>query len=90
MNFKTDIRPITEFRNKAKEILAQVKSTKRPIVVTQRGQASAVLIDIDEYQRNMEQMEIMKMIAEGEKAIQEGDFKSHVDVMKDLDKWLEE
>jgi len=40
----------TELRNNFKEALLQVKKSKKPLIITERGVATSVLINIDEYE----------------------------------------
>jgi len=56
VKFTEDIVPVTDFRNNAADILAQLLRNGRPIVLTQRGRASAVLLDVREYQRLTERL----------------------------------
>lgn len=41
---------VTKFRNNFKDTMEHVKSSKKPLVITERDVPSAVLIDIDEYE----------------------------------------
>ena len=47
LHLDTDIKPVTEFRARAAELLDQVRSTGRPLVLTQRGHSAAVLIGVE-------------------------------------------
>jgi prevent-host-death family protein len=40
----------TELRNNFKEALLQVKKSKKPLIITERGIATSVLVNIDEYE----------------------------------------
>jgi len=51
MKIKEDIRPISYVKAHAADILNQVNKTHRPIFVTQNGEAKAVLIDSDSYEK---------------------------------------
>ncbi len=90
MNLKKDIKPITDFRNNAKDILEQAHSTKRPIVITQHGKSAAVLIDIEEYQRIKDRLELLEAIARSKTDFENGKFVNHDQAMKALDKCLKE
>lgn len=57
LNFAEDILPVTDFRNNAADVLAQLSQSGRPVVLTQRGRASAVLIDVAEYQKLCDRLE---------------------------------
>ena len=54
-----DVRPITDFRNHAAEILSQVRTTKRPVVITQKGKSAAILLDAEQYEKQQELLELM-------------------------------
>ena len=85
-----DIRPVTDFRNHAAEILAQVKTTKRPVVITQKGKSTAVLVDAEHYERQQELLELLQKIAKGVKAAEEGRLIPHAQVMREVEEWLSE
>jgi prevent-host-death family protein len=46
-----DIQPMTTFRNNSAAMLAHIKATKRPMVLTVNGKAAAVVQDAEAYQR---------------------------------------
>ena len=85
-----DVRPVTDFRNHAAEILAQVKTTKRPVVITQKGKSAAVLLDVEHYERQQEMLELLQKIAKGVKAAEEGRLIPHAQVMREVEEWLSE
>lgn len=55
----TDIKPVSEFRANAAELIEQVKSSGRPLVLTQRGHSAAVVLDVAEYERMIEEIELL-------------------------------
>ncbi|HET7711299.1 MAG TPA: type II toxin-antitoxin system Phd/YefM family antitoxin [Thermoanaerobaculia bacterium] len=55
-----DIKPVSEFRANAAELIAQVKKSRRPLVLTQRGHSAAVVIDIAEYEALVEEVEVLR------------------------------
>jgi antitoxin YefM len=74
INVEEDIRPLSEFRADAAGLLAQVRRTKRALVLTQRGHTSAVVLDASEYQRLVDELELLRDIdaATGQLARGEG------------------
>ncbi|MBI9107237.1 MAG: type II toxin-antitoxin system Phd/YefM family antitoxin [Spirochaetales bacterium] len=72
MNFKEDIRPISYIKTNAADMLKRVNETHNPIVITQNGEAKAVLLDTESYQDMRNSLGILKILAEGEKAAEEG------------------
>jgi prevent-host-death family protein len=63
--------PITDLRQDSSEILKRVKSSREPLVITQRGRAAAVMLSIEEYERGENERRILRMLARGEKDIRE-------------------
>jgi len=45
-----DIQPLSTFRANAASLVQQVRETKRPLVLTQRGCSAAIVLDVDEYE----------------------------------------
>jgi antitoxin YefM len=64
-----DVKPISEFRANATTLLDQVNKTKRPLVITQHGKSSAILMDVKEYESLMDKIEMLTDIASAEEDI---------------------
>lgn len=82
--------PVTELQAKASQVLAEVRRSREPVLVTQRGRSSAVLLDVATYNEllqtveRLEQLELEKLVAEGERAVASGDVISHAEVKRKL------
>jgi len=72
MNTKQDIRPISFVKANAANMLDQVNETHRPIIITQNGEAKAVLMDTESYDSMQNAIGILKIISMGEKDIKDG------------------
>jgi len=83
-----DLTPISDFRVHAAEIMARVKKTRRPVILTQRGRSTAVLEDVREYERRAERLDLLEAILEGLRAAERGQVVSHTKAMAELDKVL--
>jgi antitoxin YefM len=77
IRFSEDIRPLSEFRANAAAFVEQVQSTRRPIVLTQRGRGAAVLLDVNEYERLVERAEVLEDIRVAEEQIARGEGVEH-------------
>lgn len=64
-----DVKPISEFRANATNLINQVNKTKRPLVITQHGKSSAVLLDVGEYEALLDKIELLSDLAEAEEDI---------------------
>ena len=74
MNTKQDIRPISFVKANAANMLDQVNETHRPIIITQNGEAKAVLMDTESYDSMQNAIGLLKLISMGEKDVKNGKF----------------
>jgi prevent-host-death family protein len=51
LDITKDIQSLTNFRRKSRELLEEMKKSKRPVVLTVNGKAEAVVQDAESYQR---------------------------------------
>lgn len=77
--FSQDIRPLSEFRANAAAFIEHVRSTHRPLVLTQHGRGAAVLLDVTEYERLIEQIELLQEVQTAERQLAEGRGVDHAD-----------
>ncbi len=88
LNLANDIKPISYIKSHTAEMIRQVGDNKNPIVITQNGEAKAVIIDIDSYQNLINSINLMKIISIGDRDIKNGKIVSHEDVKKHIEKIL--
>jgi prevent-host-death family protein len=67
-----DICPVSEFRADINTKLQQTKTTHRPLVLTQRGKSTAVVMDIEDYRRLVWEQELLADIRMADQQIEEG------------------
>jgi len=79
---------VTTLKRQATKILAELHDTKEPVLITEHGQPSAYLIDVQDYEMMQNRMEILEGLARGETAILEGRVYSHTEAKEKLGKWL--
>jgi len=58
----TDIKPVSEFRANAAELIEQVKTSGRPLVLTQRGHSAAVVLDVSDYEQMVDEIDVLRDI----------------------------
>jgi len=73
--------PVTDLRQGATAILARLKESEGPYVITQRGRASAVLVSYEEYQRQQKDLDILKLLVKGDEEIEAGEGSDFESVM---------
>jgi prevent-host-death family protein len=83
---KTEL--VTTLKRQATKILAELRKTKEPVLITEHGQPSAYLIDVDDYEMLQNRLRILEGIARGESAIRDGRTLSNSKAKQRLNKWL--
>jgi len=81
-----DIQPLSEFRSKIAFYFDKVKKTRRPLIITQNGKSSAILLDVSEYQSMVDKIEVLEDIRLSEAQIDQGLGISHNEVKKKYSK----
>lgn len=72
VNLETDIRPLSDFRANIASMIDEIKRTKRPIILTQHGRSAAVMLDVSEYEKILEKIELLSDIQLAETQIENG------------------
>jgi len=90
MNITNDIKSVTYLKSRAADLLNQVNETHRPIIITQNGDARAVLQDPTSYENMRNAIGILKLISQGEADIRKGKVKSQDDVFNSIEANLKE
>lgn len=79
---------VTTLKRQATKILAELRESKEPILITEHGQPSAYLLDVSDYEYMVRRMEILEGIARGEQDIRENRTMTNADAKEKLSKWL--
>lgn len=79
---------VTPLKRQYTKILAELRTSKEPILITEQGQPSAYLINVDDYEFMQQRMAILEGIARGEQAINNGHLFSNQEAKEKMAKWL--
>ena len=83
-----NIIPITDLRQDAAKVLKQLKDSKEPLIITQRGRAAAVMLSVEAFKRSEHEKELLSLLAKGEKEIGIGEGHDLEDVLSEADSLL--
>jgi len=83
-----DMIPVSDLRDDVAGTIRRLNRSEKPLVITQRGRAAAVLVGIDAYQRGERERAILKLLAQGERDIRAGRGKDLDDVLAEADALL--
>ena len=79
------LRPL---KRQATNILADLHISKEPVLITEHGQPSAYLVDVEDYEFMQQRMAILEGVARGEQAINNGNTFSNQEAKEKMSKWL--
>ena len=85
-----NIIPITDLRQDATSIIKRVAASGEPLVITQRGRAAAVMVSMEAYEPSQHELEILRLLARGEKEIEAGKGYDLDAVLAEADSLLKE
>jgi prevent-host-death family protein len=88
VNLTQDLKPISYVKAHTTEIVNYVGEAKVPVVITQNGEAKAVILDIESYQKTINAVNLAKLLSFGEKDIKNGNVISHENAKKTFEKTL--
>jgi len=83
-----NIIPVSDLRQDAAKILKQLKDSKEPFVITQRGRAAAVMLSVETFERSEHERELLSLLAKGEKEIGIGEGHDLESVLAEADSLL--
>ncbi len=76
MHYSTQVKPISYLKANAAEVLARLTEGREPLVITQNGEAKAVIQDVASYEETQETLALLKILALGNLEIEAGKVKS--------------
>ncbi len=84
MKLSSQIKPISYLKAHAAEIVRNLGEQREPLVITQNGEAKAVIQDIESFEQTQETMALLKILALGNRQIEEGRTQPAAEVIKRL------
>lgn len=86
MKFSTQVKPISYLKSHAAEIVKDLTENRKPMLITQNGEAKLVVMDVKSYEEQEETLALLKILALGNREIEQGKFREVEDVFAELDK----
>jgi len=84
MKPSAQVKPVSYLKAHAAEIIRLVQEVREPVIVTQNGEAKAVLMDIASYEEDRETMALLKILALGNDEVAHGEVRAAASVFADL------
>lgn len=86
MKLSEQIKPISYLKSHTAEIVKDFSENRNPLIITQNGEAKMVVMDIATYEEQQETMALLKILALGNKQIEEGKFQSAESFFAEMEK----
>lgn len=84
MRYSSQVKSVSYLKANAAEVLAHLAEQREPLVITQNGEAKAVLQDVATYEETQETLALLKVLALGNQEVSAGKLKPVVDVVNRL------
>jgi len=72
MKYSTRIKPISYVKANAAQLIRELAEKREPLVITQNGEATAVMQDVASYEATQETLALLKILALGRRQVEEG------------------
>ena len=79
-----DVMPLSEFRSTIADCFARTRRTHRPILVTQNGRSASVVLDVSDFQRMRDTIELIEDVRAAEGEIERGEEISQDEFEREL------
>ena len=84
MRYSSQVKPISYLKANAAEVLTRLTEQREPLVITQNGEAKAVLMDVASFEETQETLALLKILALGNQDVAAGKIKPAADVIARL------
>jgi prevent-host-death family protein len=84
MRYSTNVKSISYVKANAAEVLGRLKEDRSPMLITQNGEACAVLQDVQSYEDTQETLALLKLLALGRQDVDAGRTSSVAEVVERL------
>jgi PHD/YefM family antitoxin component YafN of YafNO toxin-antitoxin module len=85
MKLHTHIKPISYLKSHAAQIVTELTQSREPMIITQNGAATLVVMDVKSYQAHEDTLALLKILAMGQRDIELGRFREAEDVFSSIE-----
>jgi prevent-host-death family protein len=88
MQLMNDIKPVTYLKSRVADVLKHINETHRPMIITQNGEAKAVIQDPQSYEDMKNAISLLKLLSFAEEDIKNGNVQCEEDVFRSVEELL--
>jgi prevent-host-death family protein len=82
MDYAKGIEPVTVLKTRSAELIRRARESGQPVIITQNGRPTAVLQDVESFQRQRHALLLLKALVQGDQAYKDGRSVSHAEAQK--------
>ena len=86
MKLSTHIKPISYLKSHTAQIVKELTDSREPMVITQNGEATLVVIDIKSFEERENTLALLKILTLGSHELAQGKYQDAEDVFASIDK----
>jgi prevent-host-death family protein len=84
MHYSSRVKPISFLKTNPNDVLLQLAEQREPLILTENGEARAVIQDIASYEETQVTLALLKILAIGNQEIEQGKVKPIAEVIARL------
>jgi prevent-host-death family protein len=84
----SNIIPVSDLRQDAARLLKKLRDNNEPLIITQRGRATAVMLGVDAFEKLEHEKEILRLLARGDREVEAGEGYDLDTVLAEADAFL--
>jgi len=84
MKLRERIKPVSYLKAHTAQLISELSAERGTVVITQNGEARAVVQDIDSYEQTQESLAMLKLLAQSQRSIEAGKHKPLKKAFADL------
>jgi prevent-host-death family protein len=84
MQLSNNIKPFSYLKAHSSEVIKNLNTTHQPMIITENGEAAMVIQSVTDYEKNLETLALLKMLAQSQQAVNEGKTMSSEDAFTKL------
>jgi prevent-host-death family protein len=88
MHLSQDIKPISYLKAKTADVINSVNENQRTIIITQNGEAKAIVQDIKSYENLQNSLNLLKLIVQSENDIENNEVIEQEKMFENLEQKL--
>jgi prevent-host-death family protein len=86
VKLSTQVKPVSYLKSHAAEIIKDISESREPMLITQNGEAKLVVMDVRTYEEHEQTLALLKILALGNRDIEQGRFRPVEDVFAEIDR----